>query len=707
MKSKTFYKSKSNQNLINFQKKHNLSLKYSNAILFEKREELLLSKQKISKQSKKRKTKIFNILSSNYTKKNIFSKNPFFTSIIDSVPFFIQNNTSRNFNLKKSPSYSINNKQIPKLFLTEEALLQIGIIKKTKIKSSSQKDILKTDLENIYNEKKTKENNLNFLLSIQKDLKEYREKNKENNVINKKIEKLINKEKSRKGIIKKLNEFKYLKYVDFLRKEREDTQKEEIQNEIEFVKEKINSLKKTAKLFNVNFMNKISDFLRYLDIMKNAQNAENINLIKEKMKIKREINQLKTDIDKIKEKREGILRWIYLQIKVKEKKLTLPKYYKKIIEASKAEILYMETKFNDNMQQIDREDKLKAQKLKKSLIRRKSNKFDRNNFSSASKKTKTILPYQSVKKVFNMNQRPPNLNFNSQRKNEENKDMNKVKIFLGDENSKNKDKESELLSKDEFDKIVFWKFRPIYQTADEFIENLNYLDLKNIHLLEYYNQLQFKNYCFRQELIQVRNSKEKFDYNIDDQLSQKSAELEKIRNKHIMILKTHEKINENKKINKTKKDKNSGNKSFSDSDINKIYNKLFDIFDNCKVVNNKELTELIYYYIKSERTKEGEMIYLIEYIESTLDFLIGKISIYKMNEDLGEQVHNIVAEIDKEHKLEKPNKQKLEDKQKHSNLIKKVMKKSEQQYIVPTRHIDLVHYNVRVLGCLKWNFRSP
>ena len=32
------------------------------------------------------------------------------------------------------------------------------------------------------------------------------------------------------------------------------------------------------------------------------------------------------------------------------------------------------------------------------------------------------------------------------------------------------------------------------------------------------------------------------------------------------------------------------------------------------------------------------------------------------------------------------------------NLIKKVMKKTEQYYITPTRHIDLVHYNVRELG---------
>ena len=703
MKPKKVYKSKSNQNLVDHKKKIYLLPKYSNANLFEKREKLLLLKN--SKKFMKRKAKIFNSLIGNFNsdnpKKNIFSKNLFFT-VNNSVPFFIQNNTSRNYELNKSPTSFVNKKKIPKLFLTEEALLENNIIKKSEIKSPSQKDILKTDLENIYNEKKEEKNNLNFLLTIQKDLKDYRERNKENNDIDIKIKNLSKKENSRRTFIKKINSFKFLKYITFLKKEREEAQKEERENEIEFIQEKINSLNNAAKLFNVKFMNRISDYVRFLDKMKNSYKAENINLIKEKMKIKKEIIQINTDINKAKEKKESILRWIYLQIKLKEKKLTLPKYYKKIIEASKAEILFMETKFEDNSPQInvkrEREDKLKAQKLKKTFLRGKSIKPEKNNFSSPSKKTKNFYSYQSEKGVFSINKRPLNSNYNSPQKNGEHKGINRVKIFLGDENSKNKDKESESITKEEFDKIVFWRFRPIYQTADEFIESLNYLDLKNIHLLEYYNQLQFKNYCFRQELVQISNSRDKSDYNVDEQLTKKSAELEKIRNKHIMILKTHEKINENKKINKTKIDKNWENKSFSDSDLNKIFHKLSDIFDNCKVVNNKELTELIYYYIKSEKTKEGEMIYLIEYIECTLDFLIGKISLYKMNDDLKEKIHDLEVEIDKGHKLEKPNKQKFEDKQKHLNLIEKVMKKSKQQYIVPTRHIDLVRYNVRELG---------
>jgi hypothetical protein len=489
----------------------------------------------------------------------------------------------------------------------------------------------------------------------------------------------------------------------YINKEKEKNKKEEKENEVEFIQEKIHSINKAIKLLGIQFMNRISDYLRYLETKINSEKTENINLLKEKMKIKREIIQLNSEIEKIKEKREGILRWIYLQMKVKEKKLTLPKYYKKIFEAFKVEILYMQKKFDDNLQQInvkrERDDKLRAQKLKKSFMKKKTIK-EEHIFSSPSKKTKNIFNYQSEKSVFHINKKPLNLNYNSPSKKEEHKEMNKIKIFLGDDISKSKsgDKEGELLTKEEFDKIIFWKFRPIFQSPEEFMDSLNYLDLKNIKLLEYYNQLQFKNYCLKQELVQIRNSREKFDFNIDEQLAQKTAELEKIRNKHIMILKTHEKINETKKINKNKKDNDSETKSFDDTEMNIIYNKLSNIFDDCKIVNNKELTELIYYYIKSEKTKEGEMIYLLEYIECTLDFLIGKISLYKMNDDLNEKVHELEVEIDKQHKREKPNKQKLEDKQKHLNLIKKVMKKSEQQYIIPTRHIDLVHYNVRELG---------
>ena len=693
MKSKTFYKSKSNQNLPKFRKTKNLSLKYSNVALFERRElELLKTKQSSPIINKKN-----NIINTQYTsfdnkhRKSLLSKNNYYN--FNSTPSLFSSRNKTNIKLDLSPSYTNQKRKIPKINLSEDLLFQNNIIIKSPEKKSNQNDAIKTNLENFYNNNRNSHNgNIDFLLTIQKDIKEFRKRNVDNNTIHKKIESLNKKDRSRRGIIKKINKFKYNEFLCFLKKERLKIYTEENKNNIEFMEEKISSLTKAMKLFNDKFMNRLTDYLRYLDSKKNQGKTENILLLKEKMTLKREIIQIKADIEKIEQKKEGILRWIYLQIQVKERRLVLPNYYKKIIESNKFQILEMESKFDDNFQQAilkrGKEEK-RTNNLKKGLARNETlNKKD-DIFSSFEKK----LPMhkynnfaQSEKAVFTLS----NKNFNLVTPP---KKINKIKRYIGDEN--NKDNPEELITKEEFDKIVFWKFRPIYITVDEFMENLNSIYLKNMKMLEYYNQLRFKIYCIKQELSKAKNLRDNYDDNIDVQLSEKTLQLEKLRNKHILMIKTHDKINQEKQINKKKNDKSV---SLSKTDIDKIYDKLNDMFDNCKLVNNQQLTELIYYYIKSENTKEGEMIYLIEYIESTLDFLTGKISIYKRNEEMNEKIHDIEIKIDKAHKLEKPNKQSLEDKKKHLNLIKKVLKKSRQQYIIPTRPIDLVNYNFRELG---------
>ena len=109
MKSKTFYKSRSNQNLSNFKKKNNLSLKYTNTFIFGKRELELLQNE--NAKSLKRKESIFHTLEYNYKSKNpkksIFEKNNFFT--INSFSSFSSNNT-RKLSLKKSHLYNLKKK---------------------------------------------------------------------------------------------------------------------------------------------------------------------------------------------------------------------------------------------------------------------------------------------------------------------------------------------------------------------------------------------------------------------------------------------------------------------------------------------------------------------------------------------------------------------------------------------------------------------
>ena len=106
MKSKTFYKSKSNQNLPKFRKTKNLSLKYSNVALFERRElELLKTKQSSPIINKKN-----NIINTQYTsfdnkhRKSLLSKNNYYN--FNSTPSLFSSRNKTNIKLNLSPSYT-------------------------------------------------------------------------------------------------------------------------------------------------------------------------------------------------------------------------------------------------------------------------------------------------------------------------------------------------------------------------------------------------------------------------------------------------------------------------------------------------------------------------------------------------------------------------------------------------------------------------
>ena len=70
----------------------------------------------------------------------------------------------------------------------------------------------------------------------------------------------------------------------------------------------------------------------------------------------------------------------------------------------------MQSKFDENFQQLnlsikrERDDKLRAQKLKKSYMKKKSTKKDQG-FSSPTKKNKNIFSSKSEKAVFSLSKK--------------------------------------------------------------------------------------------------------------------------------------------------------------------------------------------------------------------------------------------------------------------------------------------------------------
>ena len=91
-------------------------------------------------------------------------------------------------------------------------------------------------------------------------------------------------------------------------------------------------MKDTNKLFNDIFLQKFNDYVRELEIQRELAKSENTNLMEEILKLKNEISQLESQIRKIEYEKHNIVRWIFFQILVKEKKTHLPFYYKSIIE---------------------------------------------------------------------------------------------------------------------------------------------------------------------------------------------------------------------------------------------------------------------------------------------------------------------------------------------------------------------------------------
>ena len=394
------------------------------------------------------------------------------------------------------------------------------------------------------------------------------------------------------------------------------------------------------------------------------------------MEYEQNIVQLNTDIEKIQIKKHQIIKWIYLQIQVKEKKLILPNFYKKIIESSKSEILSLQSKFYEK-EVFKRESKKEVNKSGSS--KKKNNYLSKKSIVNNSLFKKTSEKFGSGKLN---NNKIKNLN-NIKEKEKENSNSNKV-ISLVINNIK------ENITKEDFDKVLFWRYSPIFKTAEEFIETLKSFDTQNIYLLKYYNQIQSKIFDSLNELRKIINSKDKTNI-IENQIKDKINELEKRKNRYKNLHKIYSNIKEDNNIKrKPTYDILLSNDSKNNKpkiNINKLYFKINIILDNCKIINNTKLIEYLDYNRKKSNSKEEEIIYIFEFIECTIDYLIEKIRLYRRDEYNNEFLQKIMYDIEKRHKREKPDRQRLEDLERRIKLLKKIENKNNKVFL-SNRKID-------------------
>ena len=694
-------------------------LKYSNTAIFERREKNYNSEQN----SKRKIKKIFNKTTNNLYKKKIKTKEDFLIPFSKTMSSFynkkknynilpLLNYFEKNIMTKKKAKEQYDNNFICKtdrnirekgLFITDFSTLTTkNNRKKNKyhfnIKNNKNKKIVsQTDKkENI-----TKDDSIKVLLLIQSSRNQdqtnnnnektsiesylskgktydrnyrnisYAQTEQNKHLLNRTSEKYsanvleiklskYNKHLSVKDYISKLYEQRINSHTTKAKSERLRRMEEVYQSQIEFYKDSIKSFINSKKILENEFNNKVGDYTKYISTKREREKIQQSLLRQEILDHRKEIEQIRAKINKIEIEKKNIIKWIFLQIQMKEKKLKLPEYYKNII-----------SNYGTN-------------KSSKKLVYRNEEKSDSSLSETKKSNKKSIImlkDYFSIKYFKEKNSINNNISGSSDKKNRA----------------------------DEYRRIINYKNNLIYKTPEEFKDRLISLEKGNLALLQYKDIINVQLFKYKKELESLK--KERQQYEKDNQkFAEWNIELNNIKNiadenskMAIYLKKRKTKKNLNKKTDKDGLSKSNSNINGKISDKYKyknlsLYKTIYEIFERCQIIGNnlKFSTEILNQVNRKVNTKEKEILLMLEYIEQTTDYLIMSIN-KKMNQnkEIKDFVKTFRMNIERQHKVEKAKNQMLLDMQKIKFLAEKVNKRYNKLYFLQSRNFDLKDFKIK------------
>lgn len=466
--------------------------------------------------------------------------------------------------------------------------------------------------------------------------------------------------------------------------------KEQYQNELGFINDKIESCKTWKKINQDFFIDKIDEYLKFLMYQKSYEKNKVEDLVDDIINLKNDITRINSRMAKIELEKGKIMRWIFFQIKLKEKKVTLPSYYSTILE---------------NLNDINTFYEIKAKKLTTSYAPKMSenNKYN-NNLSLSVKKRERDKMKKSIKKtrVFHSldNAELPNL------KNELVVLLNKTEV------------------KEAYKRIKEYKTHLIY-TVDEFVDRMSMLESENITLIKYHTDLKYKINEFQKQLDKLTEEKnrisEAYNYNLNIKLN----DLNRLKINHtameniVNVFKTlyYFKIDKKKK-QRTRLLSNDDNEEQDDLDIGsiitpismiKINKKKKEIKNQNKSKNKKFTKEMLFikiaelyhickqikfndekhYEILREREKIFKnfgVLYSIFFIEYSVNYLLNYARDFeKNNKDGKKKMKKILFEIEKAHREEKAEEMRNQRLQKHIKLEKEINNRYNKIYLHNTQ----------------------
>ena len=517
--------------------------------------------------------------------------------------------------------------------------------------------------------------------------------------------KIINlKKESTSEFKEKLRNHNYFKFSLKSKEELCERTKEQYQNELGFINDKIESCKTWKKLNQDFFTDKIEEYLKFLMYQKSYEKNKVEDLVDEIINLKNDITRINSKMAKIELEKSKILRWIYFQIKLKEKMVILPSYYKTILE-----------NLNDISSYYDKQ----AKKLTTSYAPK----------SMETNKNFNILTI-SVKKRDRMK-----------------KSIKKTKVFHSFDNIETPNLKNELITllnkkeaKEAYKRIKEYKTHLIY-TVDDFVDRMSCLERENLTLIKYHTDLKYKIKEYQKQLDKVIEEKNKileiYNYNLSIELN----ELNRLKINHstmenlIKVFKnsyyfnndiksrrrTRFLLNNDKgenfnmnidsiispisliKANKKKNEINNRNKSKNKKCTKEmLFTKILELYDVCKTIKFNDERHYEVLKEKEKILKNYGIIYSIFCIEYCVNYLMNYIHNYEKNHKDGpKNMKKILNEIERAHREKNAAELRKQRLQRHIKLEKDIEKRYNKVHIHNRQVTTVVKKKKRKIEVIK------
>ena len=441
-----------------------------------------------------------------------------------------------------------------------------------------------------------------------------------------------------KDYILKTRDLQLLKFSINSKNERLKRSKEGYQNKMKSLDENIKSLNVTKKLFNEQFYNKFGDYVKRILIEREKEKEINNGLLKEILKLKGEIYQIETKIQKQEMDKNNIIRWLYFQISVKEKMINLPNYYKTLIEENDAS--YQNNNLNNN--QNNQTETIRESKLEEAS----KNYFRKNSF------------YRKL----------------DQRKHSK-RLIIKNSLVVNNNNSTIKN-----LSQSEIERIKTYRFKTVFSSPEDFIDMIKKYEDINIYKMKVFDELRIELRNLKNEKNNAQKARqEELDLG-ENRINEKKIILDRLKEKNKLL-------NKEKEIAIIEKNKISNKKImrktlYLNTSLN-LKEHIQYLYKTCQLINLEKIIAPEILINKKIKTKEEELLDMLSKIELVIGYLKNQFAIYRNINGIYYEIYkSVLHRIDKDHKIQKAKKQKEKENLKNKKLKEQIETKNKRLYFL-------------------------